>query len=275
MRKLVIAFDGSQYSEGAMAFARQMNYAEKVSLTGLFLPQTIFSNMWSYADSASATAFIPMLESDDAEQINSNIERFERECNKYGIKYTVKKEFFDLAIPELQKETRFADLVIIGAESFYNRNGNDDETNEYLKDTLHSSECPVVVVPESYHYPTSNILAYDGSESSVFAIKQFVYLFPEFADNPTLLVSVREAASKHAEHTNSIRDLASDHFSSLSYINLDIDPDKYFATWISEKKNSILVCGAFSRSMLSQILRKSFVEEVLKEHRIPVFISHK
>ena len=91
MRKLVIAFDGSQYSEGAMAFARQMNYAEKVSLTGLFLPQTIFSNLWSYADAASATAFIPMLESDDAEQINSNIERFERECTKYGIKYTVKK----------------------------------------------------------------------------------------------------------------------------------------------------------------------------------------
>ena len=116
MRKIVIAFDGSQYSEGAMAFAKQMNYAEKISLTGLFLPQTVFSYLWSYADAASATAFIPLVEEEDAEQINKNVVKFEEECRKYGIVCSVKKELFDLAIPELKKQTRFADLVIIGAE---------------------------------------------------------------------------------------------------------------------------------------------------------------
>src|SRR5688500_6638069 len=178
MRKILIAFDGSQYSEGAMAFARKMNYSERISLTGLFLPQLALANLWSYAESSSGEPVIPLLEADDSEQIKKNIERFRNECSRYNITHTVQKDFLDFAMPELLKQTRFADLVIIGSQSFYKQIGT-DHSNEYLKDALHSSECPVIVVPESYEYPQSNILAYDGSESSVFAIKQFIYLFPE------------------------------------------------------------------------------------------------
>jgi len=274
MRNIIIAFDGSQYSEGAMAFARQMNSAERISVTGLFLPQMIFANLWSYADSGSGSGFIPLIEADDSEQINKNILRFEQECKKYNIKSIVKKDFFDFAIPELQKETRFADIIIIGSESFYKHLGS-EHSNEYLKDALHTSECPVVVVPESYRYPESNILAYDGSESSVFAIKQFMYLFPEFSELPTILVSLKLPGSNYAKNTDNIRALVADHFSSLSFMNLELDAKKYFSTWISEKKGSILVCGAFSRSFLSQLFRQSFVEDVISEHKIPVFISHK
>jgi len=273
MRKIIIAFDGTEYSEGAMKFARQMNYAEKISLTGLFLPQTIFANLWSHADSMSGSVFIPLLEADDAEQINANIDRFREQCNKYGIKHTVRKDFFDFAIPELRKETRFADLVIIGSESFYRHMGH--ERNDYLNDTLHSSECPVLVVPESFDYPKSNILAYDGSESAVFAIKQFMYLFPEFQDLPSLLVSVGSSAAEYAQNTEHVRDLVADHFSNLSFVNLALDDKKLFATWISEKKGSILVCGAFGRSILSQLFRQSFVQDLISEHKIPVFISHR
>jgi hypothetical protein len=274
MRNIIIAFDGSQYSEGAMAFARKMNYAEKITLTGLFLPQTIFANLWSYADSASGTAFIPLIESDDSEQIDENIKRFERDCRKYNIRYKVKKDFFDLAIPELQKETRFADIVILGSEAFYKHVGS-EISNEYLKDALHSSECPVVVVPEAYAYPEINILAYDASESSVFAIKQFMYLFPEFAEQPTILVSIRVPETDYTKNTDNIHELVSDHFSNLSFMNLNIDAEKYFSTWLSEKKGSILVCGAYSRSLLSQLFHQSFVDDVISEHKIPVFISHR
>ena len=274
MRNITIAFDGSQYSEGAMAFARQMNYTEKISVTGLFLPQTILANLWSYADSGSGTGFIPLIEADDAEQINKNVTRFVEECRKYNIKSIVKKDFFDFAIPELKKETRFSDILIIGSESFYKKSGSED-SNEYLKEVLHSSECPVVVVPESYKYPESNILAYDGSESSVFAIKQFIYLFPEFSELPTILVSLRVPESDYVKNTDNIHALVSDHFLNLSFMNLELDAKKYFSTWVSERKGSILVGGAYSRSLLSQQFRPSFVEDVISEHKIPVFISHK
>ena len=45
------------------------------------------------------------------------------------------------------------------------------------------------------------------------------------------------------------------------------------AAWLDGEID--LVCGAFSRSLVSQIFRQSFVEDVLRDHKIPVFISHR
>src|SRR4029079_5897759 len=98
---------------------------------------------------------------------------------------------------------------------------------------------------------------------------------PEFAENPTLLVTTNKAPSDLADQDPDVHGLVSAHFNKLSFLNLQIDPKKYFATWMSGNKNSILVCGAFSRSLISQIFRQSFVEDVLRDHKIPVFISHK
>ncbi|MBL7696890.1 MAG: hypothetical protein JNK79_01985 [Chitinophagaceae bacterium] len=272
MRKILVAFDGNQYAQGAMQFAKRLNDNEKISLTGLFLPQVALSSLWSYADAMTGATIVPFIESENAELIEKNIAQFEEFCSDHRISHNVIKAFFDPALPELQKQTRFADIAIIGSETFYQNIGT--HHSEYLREALHSAECPVIVVPESYSFPEANILAYDGSESSVFAIKQFIYLFPEFSDNPTTLVTTNPS-DNYGENSAHIRDLVSAHFSSLSFLNLDIDPKKYFATWMSEKKSSILVCGAFSRSMISQLFRQSFVEDVLRDHKIPVFISHR
>jgi nucleotide-binding universal stress UspA family protein len=273
MRKILIAFDGSQYSEGAMSFAKRLNETEKITLTGLFLPQLSLANLWSYTDAMTGASFIPFVEESEGELIEKNINRFNGFCSLHNIRHEVNKVTFDFAMPELRKETRFADVVILGSETFY-KNIGEDTPGEYLKDALHFAECPVIVVPEKYDFPERNVLAYDGSESSVFAIKQFIYLFPEFAENPTLLVTTNTAPDFHRQDAH-IHDLVSAHFNSLSFLHLQMDAKKYFSNWMSEKKGSMLVCGAFSRSLISQIFRQSFVEDVLRDHKIPVFISHR
>ena len=274
MRKIIIAFDGTQYSEGAMTFVKKLNDVERISLTGLFLPLVSMASLWSYADPMTGALLTPLAEESTAEEVDKNIHRFNEFCSAHNIRHEVNKATFDFAMPQLRKETRFADVVILGGETFYHNIGG-ETPSEYLKDALHFAECPVLVVPESYEYPEKNILANDGSESSVFAIKQFIYLFPEFAENPTLLVTTHNAPSDLADQDRDIHGLVSSHFNNISFLNLQIDSKIYFATWMSENKNSILVCGAFSRSMISQILRQSFVEDVLRDHKIPVFISHK
>lgn len=274
MRKILIPFDGTQYSQGAINFAKSLNEAERISVTGLFLPLVSMASLWSYADPMTGATYSPLLEEGSAELVDSNIKRFEEFCSKHKIRHQVNKAMYDFAMPELRKETRFADLVILGSETFYH-NVDGEIPGEYLKEALHFAECPVIVVPETYVFPEKNILAYDGSESSVFAIKQFMYLFPELAENPTLLVTTSNAPSDLANQDPDIHGLVSAHFGNISFLNLQIDPKKYFATWMSESKNSILVCGAFSRSLISQILRQSFVEDVLRDHKIPVFISHR
>lgn len=277
MRKILLVFDGTNFSEGAFEFARGLNKKNPVLLTGVFLPQVNYANLWSYAGAAGgsvAVPFIPLIEEEEAAQIEKNIERFRQLCEKQKIEYIVHKDFFDFALPELKKESRFADLVIIGTESFYT-NWDIGGPTEYITSALHDSECPVLIVPEKFAFPENNVLSYNGSESSVFAIKQFAYLFPELIQNPTLLIYAKSEIDDEIPNTEYIEELAGRHFPDLTIMKLHFDPRDYFSDWVEERKNAILVSGSFGRSSISRVFKKSFIKDVIKDHKLPIFITHK
>ena len=273
MKKILLVFDGVNFSEGAFEFARRLNNRNKILATAVFVPQTNYANLWSYAATARVATSIPMIEDEEAEKIEKNIGRFEVLCKNNDIEFRIHKDFYDFALPELKRETRFADLVILGSESFYSNAGM-GEPNAYLKMALHDVECAVIVVPEKFDFPGNNILAYDGSDSSVYAIKQFAYLFPEFTSQPTLLVFSRDEYEDDIPNMEYIEELAGRHFPDLTIMKLHLDPKDFFATWIHDKKNAILVSGSFGRSSISRVFKRSFVKDVIKDHKLPVFITH-
>ncbi len=275
MKKIIVAFDGAQFSEGAFEFARKMNELSPILLSGIFLPQVDYSALWSYSAAAAGTGVvIPLMEDENAEMVVQNIERFKSLCHLNGIEYRVHKDFTDFALPGLKQETRFADLLIIGSESFYKYIGV-NEPNVYLKDAIHNAECPVLVVPEHYQFPDMNILTYDGGESSVYAIKQFAYLFPEFTGNKTLLLYATASDEELLPEQQSIEELCSRHFTDLTLFKLGVDPKKHFASWSSNREGSMVVCGSFGRSAVSMMLNKSFVSDVIRDHKLPVFIANR
>jgi len=273
MKKVIIAFDGANFSDGAFNFARRMNEISPILLTGIFLPQINYAALWSYSSAAIGSGVvIPMLEEGDVAVIKQHIERFKSLCQMSGIEYRVHEDFNDFALPELKLETRFADLLILASESFYEYLGT-GEPNAFLKDAIHNAECPVLVVPEQYGFPEKNILAYDGSESSVYAIKQFAYVFPEFTDNKTVLVYAGDDVENPLPEEQNIEELCSRHFADLTLFKLGIEPKKYFSVWSSDREGSIIVCGSFGRSSLSMLFKKSFVADVIRDHKLPVFIA--
>ena len=277
MKKILLAFDGANFSAGAFEFARRLNEMQPVLVTGVFIPQIDYANLWSYAAAAGAGqagTYMPFYADEDTEAIEKSIERFESLCQGNGIKYRVHKDFLDFALPELKKETRFADVVIFSAELFY-KGVVETSQFDYLRDALHAAECPVLIVPEDYDFPDNNILAYDGSEDSVFAIKQFAYVFPELAKNKTLLVYTQEDEEKDFPSKGNIVELATQHYPDLTFYKMELDPKKYFDAWIRERKAALLVSGSFSRPAVSQLFKKSFVAKIIKEHKVPVFIAHR
>lgn len=272
MKKVILAFEGTAFSEGAYEFARNLHQLQPILLVGVFLPQTSLMNLWSYAEGRRGS--IPLIESYESEQVQAGIERFESLCKKDGIEFRVHKDFLDLALPELEKESEFADLLILGSETFYENMGT-TSPNIYLRDTLHGVKCPVVIVPEKFEFPQSIVLAYDGSDDSLYAIKQFAYLFPELCDREAVVVYAGPDASKDFPEKIQIEELAARHYSNLTFVKLVVNPKKYFSTWLSEKKSAILVSGSYGRSDLSQMLKKSFIADVIADHRLPVFIAHR
>lgn len=275
MKKILLAFDGSNFSEGAFEFVRRLNDIQPVLVTGIFVPQAAYSNASNYSQmSAFAGAYVPLADDEDTEVVEKNIDHFEDLCQKNGIAYRIHKNFIDFALPELKKESRFADVLIISGELFYKRLIELDHY-DYLRNLLRVSECPVLVLPEHYKFPVNNILAYDGSEEAVYALKQFAYLFPELAVNKTLLVYAQDKDERSFPSKDYIVELANQHYKDLTFYKLDINPGKYFSTWIKNEKAPILISGSFGRSALSQIFKKSFVAEIIRDHKVPVFIAHK
>lgn len=272
MKKVLVVFEGTNFATGAFNYALHLNSIDPILLTGVFLPQVDYANLWSYGSGGSGPMFVPLMESVDAQTVQQHIETFTHLCEKNRIEYRVHKDVMDFALPELKRETRFADLLIIGSESFYSNLGS-YEQNEYLKDAITQAECPIIVIPEKAGMPSSLVLAYDASRCSVYAIKQFAYLFPELAKLPTLLVYVAKSNGEFPESDN-ISELAARHYPDLTFQKLEMDSRQEFSAWLSQRENTMLVAGSYGRSGFSQLFKSSFVSAVIDEHRLPVFIAH-
>ncbi len=271
MRKVIIPFDGGKFSESAILFAVSLNESDPILLTGIFFSKVDFLSFFLFPPSIANALPRPVKELEKGE-IEQAIETFIERCKAHNIDYRVHKEIDDLAVPQLTKETRFADLMIMGSEIF-NSNISEKNSNTYLKDTLQHTECPVMIVPEDSYYPSQNILAYDGSASSVFAIKQFAYLFPNLCTNKTILVYASEDTEDIPAQEN-IEELAASHFSDLAITLLNTGKRKNFSEWVLKHENPLLISGSFGRSGFSSLFTKSFVTDIIGAHQTPVFIAH-
>ncbi len=272
MKKIIIPFDGGNFSKGAFSFACNINNKTPILLTGIFLAEINYEPLFFFPSAFAAPAYIPAKESIHEDILEDAIKNFTRLCDENNIKYKVHKDFYESALPRLSKETRFADLMIIGSEIFYTNNEN--ESLEYLLNALHTTECPVIISPEEFNFPSHIILAYDGSESSVYAIKQFVNLFPELCSLETTLVYAGD--EKHnIPDQELVEEFAASHFENFSVNKIPVTDKNIFNEWLAQQSNPLLVSGSFSRSELSQLFKRSFVIKIIKDHKTPVFIAHR
>jgi hypothetical protein len=118
------------------------------------------------------------------------------------------------------------------------------------------------------------LLSYDGKASSVYAIKQFAYLFPEYCHMGTLMFNTGDD-NNNLPYEDLVEELVGRHYQPITVEKIAVENKDDMKKWISGKKNAILVSGAFGRGELSNILKKSFVTDVIREHRLPIFVAHK
>jgi len=102
MKKILLASDGSNFSEGAFEFASHLNRIEPILLTGVFVPQVDTSNFWAYSVGVPP-AVLPVWEEDAGDE-QKIIERFKDLCEFSNIKCKVHDDYFGFAIPEIKEK---------------------------------------------------------------------------------------------------------------------------------------------------------------------------
>lgn len=272
MRKILFALDNNHISESALEFVRKMNDQEPVLVTGMYIPAFMDNLQWA-TPAGDAAFYVPRLLDEDEEMVRGNIIAFKEACTAYQISHRVHSDAWK-SVPEgIRKETRFADLFVIGPDSYYG-DGAGTFASEELRQIIEISECPVLLVPKASAFPENTVIAYDGSEDSVHALKMFSYLFPSMTKQPAV-IAYASGNDVQMPDEDYVRELATRHFSNIEFSVLEFNPRKYFVTWIEERPKSMLVAGAYGRSELSLLFKKSFIENLLREHPLPVFIAHK
>jgi len=272
MRKILLAFDGKNFPKGAFDFIKRLNDQDKISLVGVLLPSMASMGYVSF-ETDEGIAYVPTPLEEDEAAIKKAVSNFEEQCSENAIEYRPHAKNVADILKELQKESRFADMLIIGNEDFYKELG-DGSINTYMHDVLHHAECPVLLIPDKFAFPENVIFAYDGSQSAVFAIKQFIYLLPEFTQLPCQVVFASKE-KKGIPDIHYLEELISRHFIKPLFSALEINQNKNFTSWVDKKEKTILVIGSFSRSSLSEMFRKSMATEIISEAKIPMFIAHR
>jgi hypothetical protein len=250
-----------------------MQGQERVHAKGLFFRPVEYAAL---ATATTGARMIPVLDLEDNEKevIAVHKAQFSSQCQQLHIPYSLHDNDREWDKDLLQKESRFADLILISGEFFYAETDY-KQPNQYLREVLHSAECPVLLVPENFTTVQHLFMAYDGSRDSLYALKQFCYLFPHLTDLPTEILYLNEATSDDIPDLASLKQFTRAKFDSMSFSRLHFNANDYLATWISDKKNALLVSGSFGRSPVSYIGSRSFSEDVIREHQLPVFIAHR
>jgi len=272
MKQVLIVGAGHEFPKGPFAFLHSMQENERVHAKGLFFRPVDYSSLIA-AGAASNIAPIMELEDNEKELIATHKAMFARQCEQHHTPYSLHENDGAWDKNLLIKESRFADLILISGENFY-AEADRSQPNQYLREALHHAECPVLVIPENFTAVQHLFMAYDGSRESIYAIKQFCYLFPDLIDLPTEILNIHEDAGHSIPDLESLQQFTQRKFDRMSFSKLRFNAAEYFSTWISEKKNVLLVSGSFGRSTLSYVGKRSFAQGVIHDHQLPVFIAH-
>ncbi|TDW96707.1 hypothetical protein [Dinghuibacter silviterrae] len=242
MKQVLFVSASHELPQGAFHLLRALQLQERVHARGLFFRPT----------------------GCDAPAVAGQKALFASECAQHYIRYDIADNDQPWNKDLLARESRFADVMLASAELFCEGN------NEALR----AAECPVMIIPEGFKKIGHVYIAYDGSKESMFALRQFCYLFPDLADLPTEIMYARDEGNLDMPDQEQLKRFAQLKFDNMSYSKLHFKAADFFSTWISGKKDALLVSGSFGRSGLSYVGKPSFIEDVIRRHTLPIFIAH-
>lgn len=193
-------------------------------------------------------------------------------CAKHNVLCDVHSNAL-VPVYEIIEESRFADLLIVDGSLSFEKH-RETAPSSFVKDVLYYAECPVIVAPQQFAGIDEVIFAYDGSASSVFAIRQFTYLFPGLEDKTATVLHVTENDEWPAREKQLMADWLKPHYSVINFRLLKGSARNELPAYLQGRENLFVVMGAFGRSMLSRMIRHSNAAPLLKTADLPVFITH-
>jgi len=277
MQKILFVTNATFINASAMEFAAYMAKQNHAKLVSVFLENLKYK---PYPEVKKVLGF-PFVEEITAEAeenpetrqaIENNIDFFRNYCAQQDIVGIIHRDK-GTPIESVIEESRYADLIITDAATSFSYHEESVPTR-FVKEMLMEAECPVIIAPERFEDINEVVFCYDGSKSSVFAIKLFTYLCPSFAGKDITLLHIQENENDHVDARDKVMEWLRIHYTSVSIQLLFGEAgEALFRTFLG-RSDKLLVMGAMGRSSISNFFRQSTAELLLEAVDTPVFIAH-
>ena len=275
--KILFALHEHTMNPTNLDFACYIARATHGRLTGIIM-ETMEHESIYVSDSPESKGFRHVMESTDMpdnavvrRQTVALAERFHEACISRDVTPLIHKDR-GLPFEELVLETRFADLLLLDARTDYPAPAPGAPSN-FVKHMLAESQCPVLVLPEGRHEIQELIFTYDGQASSMHAIKQFSYLFPQWRHLPAVVVQAEERTGD-ITYKHNLQEWMNERYTSVRYEFHERPASGVLMEHAFGRSNSMVVMGAYGRKGLSALVKRSEGDALLKITNQPTFISH-
>jgi len=276
MKRIIAAFDGLKYSQSTRDHAIALARLTKMHITGVFLEDITYTSYKVYeliTKDGVSDKKLKAFTKKDFDARNKAVADFENACRKAGVAYNVHHDR-KTALKELLHESIYADLLVIDSKETLTHYEESTPTR-FIHELLIDVQCPVLLVPKKYKTVQKIALLYDGRPSSVHAVRMFSYLYP--AENVAVeVVSVKGMGrDMHLPDSKLVKEFIKYHYPKAVFKVLKGLPEIEIVKHLQEeKKNVLVVLGAYHRGTLSRWFKASLADELMIELKTPLFIAH-
>jgi hypothetical protein len=275
MKNLLLAVGDKTINTVTMDFACYLARLTKSSLTGIF-PKTIAHKERLVTALSEDSLHMPMSGNDEGgaeDSAKERISRFEDACTSRNIVpdlHTPISNSWD----DLIEATRYADAVIIDSDFTLHEHILEANPTHWAKKLLHESACPVIVAPLSFDTINEVIFTYDGSNSSLFAIREFLHIFPELVDTKATVLQVWLEDDERPKEQHQLIRWVKSQVNTVESVVLEATSNERLTEYLLSHPGALITMGGFGRGRMSRILQPSASGSVARLVSSPLFIAH-
>lgn len=276
MEKILLVINARRPDTASFDFACRIASVTGSKLTGLFIENLFYSDppatydVENYFDTVEPKGDDTLVATDTEQAVRL----FVQECalhNVPALTYIDKGE----PIQEVLYESRFADLLIIDPKINFYR-ADEQLPSHFTKEILLNAECPVLLSPEKSEEINEVVFCYDGTASSVYAMKQFTYLFPQYNNKKAVLLEVNKTGKEefNDDHRRLMEWLRA-HYTAVNYQMLKGNAKDELFTYFFMNTAKLVVMGSYGRGVFSNFFKRSTADVLIRTVDLPIFITHK
>lgn len=275
LRSILVCLGGAFFSKGALDLALRWAKRFHAAVTGL----TVLDRSHVVSHVAIPAVGMPYnircegpLLEEAERRIEDYADHFRRACRDAEVEFALVRDEGRPCQILLQEALRH-DLIVMGREGHW---GTPENPRETLHRVLRHAPCPTVVVPGDTPASGVTLIAWDASRPAARALQSFVAMGLE-AEGTVWVLCIHDTSPEVAE------DLAGRACDFLAHHGVQAAPrpmvsDAPAATVILREAErlgaGLVVMGAHGHARVVELLVGSVTARVLRDTRVPLFLTH-